>query len=283
MPSLLGKVLTYLLKFNKVPKAPIDIMDGPSAELNRNFSKHCGFRVTKHPFNSSGVFFFRGGRTLMPFSLVPYPTRLRLVSMHLYCSFYRVQALDFTYVMQKCLHLGACVQILNNKLRLFRELPLIPKPTLYKNNLISLPKLTGVRAFCANFKQTGLLAGVSVHKLKHTPLRFVVSNEGNRLRGILVGSSKDVGVNTRGDRPESLVLTEVPASSLAAMFGYTRRYQKTPFIRLSLFKHFRRYFLVLDQLTLNLTLKGVMRQFKVYFKTLNTPLNQIIKNPVTNQ
>jgi hypothetical protein len=65
------------------------------------------------------------------------------------------------------------------------------------------------------------------------------------------------------------------------MFGYARRYQKTPFIRLSLFKHLRRYLLILEQLRVDLALRGAMRHFRLYFKALNQPLAQVLQNPIS--
>jgi len=101
------------------------------------------------------------------------------------------------------------------------------------------------------------------------------------MRGILTVYSHQPNYTGIVKATGSLVLTEVPASSIAAMFGYPRRYQKTPFIRLSLSKHLRRYFLLLDQLVIDLSVKGVFRQFRALFRALNTPLNQLIKNPLS--
>lgn len=79
------------------------------------------------------------------------------------------------------------------------------------------------------------------------------------------------------------VLTELSATSVASMFGYSRRYQRAHFVRLSFIKYLRRYLLVLAQLRVNLGVVGAMRQFKGYFKTLNAPACQVFRHPLTGR
>jgi len=136
--------------------------------------------------------------------------------------------------------------------------------------------------FVTNLARSSLAGLVSKRGSKQAGLRFFIINEENKLRAVLTSTFNEDRSKYATDTACNLVLTEVPAASLAAMFGYSRRYQKTPFVRFSLFKYFRRYFLILDQLTLDMAVRGVMRQFKSYFRTTNIPLNQIIKNPMTN-
>lgn len=96
----------------------------------------------------------------------------------------------------------------------------------------------------------------------------------NKVRGILLTSqSNSVDGSHRGVSQE--VLTEVSVTSVAAMFGYSRRYQRAHFLRLSFIKHLRRYLLALGQLDSSLTVVGAIRQFRGYFKVLNLPTNQI--------
>jgi len=83
-----------------------------------------------------------------------------------------------------------------------------------------------------------------------------------------------------GLTPHHAVLAEIPVASIAAMFGYSRRFQRASFIRVSFFKHLRRYILTLNGLSLDLRVVGVLRQFRLLFKTLNTPTNQMFKHPL---
>ena len=75
-----------------------------------------------------------------------------------------------------------------------------------------------------------------------------------KLRGVLtVWGFNSEKKSTLTQTSHHLTITEIPASSIAMMFGYSRRYQRASFIRLSFFKHMRRYILALNQLTLDLS------------------------------
>ena len=100
----------------------------------------------------------------------------------------------------------------------------------------------------------------------------------NKIRGIFL-VPRSANVHTGGVSQE--VLTEVAATSVAARFGYSRRYQRAHFVRLSFLKHLRRYLLTLGQLRCGLSVMGVIRQFRGYFKALNTPAGQIFQHPLT--
>ncbi len=106
------------------------------------------------------------------------------------------------------------------------------------------------------------------------PSSLALYGEKNKLRGVfLVSRLASVGGSCLGTSQE--VLTEVSVTSVAAMFGYSRRYQRAHFLRLSFIKHLRRYLLVLGQLEGSLGVIGAIRQFRGYFKVLNSPTNQI--------
>jgi len=96
----------------------------------------------------------------------------------------------------------------------------------------------------------------------------------NKVRGVLLASqSGSTGGSCWGTSRE--VLTEVSVTSVAAMFGYSRRYQRAHFLRLSFIKHLRRYLLALGQLGGSLAVVGAIRQFRSYFRVLNLPTNQV--------
>lgn len=114
-----------------------------------------------------------------------------------------------------------------------------------------------------------------------TQLSLTLCSKATKLRGIFTIFELNPEKKARlSVNPHHAVLAEIPAASIAAMFGYSRRYQRASFIRISFFKHLRRYLLTLNQLSLDLRVVGILRQFRLLFKTLNAPTNQIFKHPL---
>jgi hypothetical protein len=116
---------------------------------------------------------------------------------------------------------------------------------------------------------------------EQTQLALTLCSEATKLRGIFTilefNPEKKAKLSVT---PHHAVLAEVPAASIAAMFGYSRRFQRASFIRVSFFKHLRRYILTLNSLSLDIRVVGVLRQFRLFFKTLNTATNQMFKHPL---
>lgn len=114
------------------------------------------------------------------------------------------------------------------------------------------------------------------------PASLALYGEKNKLRGLLlVSQAASTGTGYPGINQG--VLTEISVTSVAAMFGYSRRYQRAHFLRLSFVRHLRRYLLALGQLEGSLGVIGTIRQFRSYFKALNSPTNQLFRHPLTAQ
>jgi hypothetical protein len=116
------------------------------------------------------------------------------------------------------------------------------------------------------------------------PLSLVLYGLKNKVRGIFLASRTaltELAPVTPGNA--QMTLTELSATSVASMFGYSRRYQRAHFVRLSFVKYLRRYLLVLAQLRVNLGVVGVIRQFRGYFRSLNLPTEQAFLHPLTGK
>lgn len=69
---------------------------------------------------------------------------------------------------------------------------------------------------------------------------------------------------------------------VGAALGYTRRYRRVFFLQQCLFKHLRRYLLLLLPHQLELQLLGVMPRFRACWRTLNQATNEVFLHPITN-
>jgi hypothetical protein len=162
--------------------------------------------------------------------------------------------------------------------------PLLYKPT--KHVPFSLTADTGSYVttlfFVSRNQAFSYLEPLSIRAASEkTQLALTLCSKATKLRGIITVFELNPEKKARlRVNPHHAVLAEIPAASIAAMFGYSRRYQRASFIRISFFKHLRRYLLTLNQLSLDLRVVGILRQFRLLFKTLNAPANQIFKHPL---
>lgn len=151
-------------------------------------------------------------------------------------------------------------------------------------NCFISPGFTNVQDAVRLHLQSSSLVKFKLGKKKKSPvLAFTVVALKSKLRGIFSMTKVETdSPYLNATTPARVSLTEVTATSVAAMFGYARRYQRAGFIRQSLFRHFRRYFLVLGSFTCSLGIFGVLRHFRALFKVLNSPSGQAYRHPLSN-
>jgi len=79
--------------------------------------------------------------------------------------------------------------------------------------------------------------------------------------------------------------TLIAASSLtvAAALGFSRQYRHAYFIQQCLFKHFRRYLLVLNTLRLTAQLRGGVPKLRAYWAVLTNPTLELFHHPITDE
>ncbi len=92
--------------------------------------------------------------------------------------------------------------------------------------------------------------------------------------------SRDIrGVSTK----QTLPIFNFLNTYICSAFGYSKKFRALNLIQNCLIKHLRRYLLILGVHTSNLWLSGLVSYFNFYWKTLNSPQQEIYSNPLSGE
>jgi len=79
----------------------------------------------------------------------------------------------------------------------------------------------------------------------------------------------------------ALPLLTITNTLVGAALGYTRRYRRLFFLQQCLFKHLRRYLIVLEPERVELRTEGIAPRFRACWRVLNAPTGEVFLHPET--
>jgi hypothetical protein len=111
----------------------------------------------------------------------------------------------------------------------------------------------------------------------------------SRLRAIVIQilrpqqSRESILLDAGDDVPHLTTLVAVTSLMVASILGFSRQYRRAAFIQRCLFKHVRRYLIVMEALSLQLRFRGGVPRLRAYWRSLTTPVMEFFRHPITEE
>lgn len=83
--------------------------------------------------------------------------------------------------------------------------------------------------------------------------------------------------------PHLTTLVAATSLTVASILGFSRQYRRANFIQRCLFRHVRRYLLVLEALSLQLRIRGGIPRLRAYWRSLTAPSMEFYWHPLTEE